>query len=1208
MFIERVRDRLHIILCMSPVGDALRIRCRKFPALVDCCTLDWFSAWPREALLSVSERMLDELPLENELVRKGLTEMCPEVHLSAEAKATQFELELKRKVYTTPKSYLDIINLFISSLNERQNALSAAQRRLSTGLKRLEETNKLVAELRILLTKLQPELEQQSKETELALIAVEADSKKADEQQMVVEKETFEVKIQESEISAIASEANAELAKVEPELREAETAVQKIADNQSEINSVRSFNRPPPAVKLVLEAVAILLGEYKGDKEYEWSQAKAMLQNVTLFIKNVVGLDKDNLPPDRLVKLRKYITNPDFDPVLVLEKSSAVAPLCIWVKAVNTYSETAKKIEPKKKKKRELEDKLNKAREQMFKKEAELAQVIAHVDHLKQQLKEKLDKKQSLEDDMNKTKARLIRADKLTTLLADEGLRWAQTVKDISVELSNVVGDAFLATAILSYNGPFTGPYRNDLVKYWIEQTVERGIPISSNFDFIKIMGDPILIREWTMNGLPTDSVSIENSIISMKGFRWPLMIDPQLQANNWIRKTYEASNLKILKFSDPNFSNVMKGALQNGFVVLIQDVGETLDPSLNAVYGKSFHTDSDGRTLIRFGDGDIDYDKEFRLFLTTKNPNPNYLPDVFIKVTVINFTVTIEGLEDQLLGDVVKNERPEIESARDENIVKMAGYRRELKQIEDKILKGLSESTEDSILDDEDLIITLENSKVTSAEISIRVKESVELEKTIDETRLLYKPVSVRGAILYFVIKDLNLVDPMYQYSLQYIKRLFRGAMEKTEPQSDLEKRLDCLIDNITREIYTNVCRGLFEAHKQILSILITIGIQKNAGVVSEALWMIFLRGAGVVDRNEMPPNPDPHILKENDWDLAYYIEKHFPSFQGLTSDIKTNLSAWKEYTTSYTPIEDKLPGEWESKLNLFEKMIILKIFRSEKLLYAVSNYVYHELDPFYTKPVPPSVENVYLSSDKKTPIIFVLSQGADPTGAILKFAEDTKHEIFPISLGQGQDKFATEMIEMGKKTGNWILLQNCHLARTWMPALEVIIEDIGANEHNVHDDFRLFLTSMPDKSFPVSILQNGVKLTTEPPRGIVANMQRAFTDIKDEWLDDCSKPELLHKLTLGLCFFHAILMERRKFGPLGFNIRYEFNDSDLETSRTVLKMLINEQEVIPWDALNYVTGNINYGGRVTDGKDIRCLTTILKRFYFEGILEDRY
>lgn len=89
-----------------------------------------------------------------------------------------------------------------------------------------------------------------------------------------------------------------------------------------------------------------------------------------------------------------------------------------------------------------------------------------------------------------------------------------------------------------------------------------------------------------------------------------------------------------------------MKLAISNGYVVLIQDVEEALDPSIETILGKQYK-EIDGRILIKFGDQDIDFDKNFRLFITTKIPNPKYLPEIFIKVTVINFTVTFEGLED---------------------------------------------------------------------------------------------------------------------------------------------------------------------------------------------------------------------------------------------------------------------------------------------------------------------------------------------------------------------------------------------------------------------------------------------------------------------------------------------------------------------------------------------------------------------------------
>ena len=175
-------------------------------------------------------------------------------------------------------------------------------------------------------------------------------------------------------------------------------------------------------------------------------------------------------------------------------------------------------------------------------------------------------------------------------------------------------------------------------------------------------------------------------------------------------------------------------------------------------------------------------------------------------------------------------------------------------------------------------------------------------------------------------------------------------------------------------------------------------------------------------------------------------------------------------------------------------------------------------------------------------------------------------------------------------------------------MPDLEKEVLKFFDDGEEIHPDFRLFLTSMPADFFPVSILQNGMKMTTEPPRGIQANLKRTFADYTDDFLDDCKKPEIWRKLLFAVSFFHAIIQERRKFGPLGWNIKYEFNDSDLETSLTMLKIFLDEQEEIPWDALVYVTGHINYGGRVTDDLDRRCLLDTLKKYYCIENLEDAY
>mmetsp|Transcript_8979 Transcript_8979/g.8330 ORF Transcript_8979/g.8330 Transcript_8979/m.8330 type:complete len:133 (-) Transcript_8979:1251-1649(-) len=115
-FNERVREKLHITLCMSPVGDALRVRCRKFPSLVNCCTLNWFDRWPEEALLYVSSEFLKEVDVPNDAIRKNLSELCMMIHTTVEEKSNEFFEKLRRNVYTTPKSFLDLINLYTQSL------------------------------------------------------------------------------------------------------------------------------------------------------------------------------------------------------------------------------------------------------------------------------------------------------------------------------------------------------------------------------------------------------------------------------------------------------------------------------------------------------------------------------------------------------------------------------------------------------------------------------------------------------------------------------------------------------------------------------------------------------------------------------------------------------------------------------------------------------------------------------------------------------------------------------------------------------------------------------------------------------------------------------------------------------------------------------------------------------------------------------------
>ena len=274
-------------------------------------------------------------------------------------------------------------------------------------------------------------------------------------------------------------------------------------------------------------------------------------------------------------------------------------------------------------------------------------------------------------------------------------------------------------------------------------------------------------------------------------------------------------------------------------------------------------------------GDTDVDYDQNFKLYMTTKLSNPHYMPDVCIKVTLVNFIVTMKGLEDQLLGDVVRKERADLEEQNDRLVISISSDKKQLKDLEDKILKMLKES-EGNILDNEVLINTLEISKVTSGVITERVKQAEVTEREITAARELYRGVANRGSILYFVISDLALIDSMYQYSLTFFNHMFNVCIDVSPKAEELDERLEILIKFITEYMYFNVARGLFEEHKLTFAFLICTTIMRYAGEINPLEWrFLLLYAAGADPKEGSLEKPHRSWITEKVWNNLLLLEE---------------------------------------------------------------------------------------------------------------------------------------------------------------------------------------------------------------------------------------------------------------------------------------------------------------------------------------------
>jgi dynein heavy chain, axonemal len=332
-----------------------------------------------------------------------------------------------------------------------------------------------------------------------------------------------------------------------------------------------------------------------------------------------------------------------------------------------------------------------------------------------------------------------------------------------------------------------------------------------------------------------------------------------------------------------------------------------------------------------------------------------------------------------------------------------------------------------------------------------------------------------------------------MYQYSLTYYIELFTQSITKSDKSPNLTLRLKNLKNYFLYSLYSNICRSLFEKDKLLLSFLLCTRLAEfKKEITNDALR--FLLTGGVALDGSLPDKPkNSDWLSQKSWGEIYRLSR-MDRFDVVLKNIQGNPDLWKKIYDSKEPQNEKMPQEIEEAFTHFERLLILRAIRPDKMIPACQNYVVGELGEKFISPPPFDLAKIYADSNSTSPLIFILSPGSDPFASLSSFAQAKKRIIKPISLGQGQGPVAEKMIQEGQKTGDWVVLQNCHLAVTWMPTLERICEDISPDPEQTKPDFRLWLTSYPSDKFPTAILQNGVKMTNEPPKGLKANLTGSY------------------------------------------------------------------------------------------------------------------
>ncbi|KAM9352911.1 dynein axonemal heavy chain 11 [Symphorus nematophorus] len=1208
-FTDRVRLQLTVVLCLSPVGSSLRVRARRFPALVQYTTIDWFHPWTSEALQSVSYRFIQEIEGIEPAVQESISLFMAYVHTSVNQASEKYQRNEKRYNYTTPKSFLQQITLYRNLLEKSRALYQHKMNRLDSGLQKLQTTATQVEDLKAKLASQEAELTFKKQNIEALITKIGLQTERVSSKREAADVEAQKVAVIQAEVSAKQKDCENDLAKAEPSLTAATAALHTL--NKVNLTELKAFPNPPAAVINVAAAVMVLLAPRgRVPKDRSWKAARAFMGKVDDFLQALVSYDKEHIPESCLTVVKQeYLRKPDFHPDLVRTKSTAAAGLCAWTINTVRYYEIYCEVIPKRHALSQANAELETATAKLLAVQKKLVDLDASLQSLTAQFEKATAEKISCQEEVTRTNQTIELANRLVKGLESEKERWSQALVQYEKQQKTLSGDVLITSAFVSYMGYFTRQYRVELLNNaWIPflQSQKVSVPLTDGLDPILMLTDDATVAAWHNQGLPNDRMSTENAAILTTSERWPLIIDPQQQGIKWIRNRL-GSKLRVVQLGQRGYLDVIQQALVCGETVLIENLPEKVDPVLQPLLGRN--TIKKGR-YIQIGGKECEYNSNFQLIIHTKLANPHFPPELQAQTTLINFTVTPVGLEEQLLGQVVSWERPDLEALKMELTTQQNHFKIELKRLEDDLLNRLSEA-HGNFLGDISLVEQLENTKTTAAYIQCKVVEARENETKINEARELYRPAAERASLLFFIISDLSKINLMYQFSLKTFNSVFNKAMEHAEWDEDVRTRVHTLMEAITYSVFLYTSQGLFERDKLTFLSHTAFQILLKQGLIDAQEFDFLLRFP--VEASRVSP---VSFLSAHAWGAIKTVST-MEDFNGLDKEVESSPKRWRKIIESSCPEKERLPQDWKNKSSL-QKLIILRALRPDRMTYALRNFVEESMGTKYVEVARLEFDKLYEDSSPSTPVFFILSPGVDPLKDVEKLGlklgfsidQDTLHNV---SLGQGQEEVAERVVKTASKLGHWVILQNAHLVARWLPSLDVLLETAAVDSH---PNYRVFITGEPASSpeqhvIPRGILENAIKITNEPPTGMNASLHAALNNFSQDTLDMCSREQEFNSMFFSLCFFHACVTERRKFGPQGWNHNYPFSTGDLTISASVLYNYLeanNKSMQVPWEDLCYLFGEIMYGGHINDDWDRRLCKTYLQEFMhpkmFEGEL----
>ena len=1183
-YLNRIKKNLKIAILLDYDDKEFNNIIVNNPSLITHCNIVWFNKPTNRYLSEIINQYLKSTFIS--IIKNGIADKS-EMKVYVQALVDFYNKCLENNLIVSMGKFIQFILTFKKLIEDKLTNTLDEKTHLQSGLHKLEEAENYVSVLKEKSNNQKKEIENKQNEAKKSLNQITESmtisNKKKEELNILNEK----INKEKIEIEKHKEKVEKELKEVLPEVEKAQSLVKKI--DSGALAEIKVYFRKeilPQEVYYILKAMLQLIG-HDNLSQYQVKQVFNMKAILSLQSFDIKKLTKKNAE-----KINEYVkSNPScFNKDTVEKMNLNLAKISEFIKAVLKFYDVKLKINPIEEELREAEMKLDLSEKEVNKNRNEIDEIEKKVKEYEETYAKLTGEAEILKKDLKDTEELLNKAESLFSKLKGEKDRWKEQIKELEINNEMISYNSLLSSAFITFLGYYNESIREKVYNEWInsiksEKFIKNKNNIKRLTNFLLKESDILNLK---FNGLPSDTLSIENSIIINNSIRTVLIIDPANKATEWFKKTIQ---FKEVSLHDEKILTNIELAIRFGNTLLITDV-DKIEPFLIPLI-RGDKSKRGPTNIFKLGEKAIEMHEKFKLYISTRDSSLELSNNSFCSINTVNFTVTRSGLENILLGLTIDIEQPELEKQKNELLEEQDKIKLELSNVEKKLLEELIH-LEGNLLDNQKLITSLEESKSKSLKSEEILKQSIRQSNEIENKRNIYKNLSKKAASIYILLQELYKINPMYRFDLENFLILYKNTiiLENKHSFNNIEEKLSKYMDSLIRKSYIYFSRSIFKSDLLVFGLYYIKILFDDGSDEYNKKWNFLL---GNLDSQNMEGNP-PKWLPEERKIYFNNFEKYFPELSKL---IKDNERWYK----SNTPEKELENDRYNYNLIEIDIVLIINIIRPDRMENALKNFICSMLKIDSIAP-PPMTMNNYLeeNKDNKVPIMFLTTLGSDPSKDLEELAikEVGRENYIEIPMGSGDNNNIIRIIRESSSKGQWVTLKNIHLAFSWLPNLAKEIKSLT----NINEKFRLYLTTESHPKFSPILLQSCIKYTYETPPGVKKNMERIYQQWSIDLLNNINQPDIFQAL-FSLAFIHAILQERRTYIPQGWSKFYEFSYNDLKVSSEImLEFLFKENNLISWENIKGIIKGTCYGGRIDNTFDNKIMCTYIDKIFNKEIL----